>query len=107
MTIDVFCVGHAAYDLVFRVPAHPGPDEKAVASHLLEVGGGPAANAAVTVVRLGGQSAFGGYLSLDKFGERHHKELEAEGVLTEFVTRGPARSPLSAIFVKPDGQIQK
>lgn len=32
LDLDVLCVGHASYDLVFSVPRHPGPDEKTVAS---------------------------------------------------------------------------
>jgi sulfofructose kinase len=101
--IDVLCVGHAAYDLYFSVPHHPGPDEKAVADQFVSCGGGPAANAAVTVARLGYKSAFAGYLGNDVFGEKHLQELIAEGVLTELVVRGSPPSPLSVIIVKPDG----
>ena len=82
MYFDVLCVGHASYDLVFSVPHHPAEDEKMFADSLLSCGGGPAANAAVTVARLGFKSAFAGYLGLDVH----------------------LPTPLSAVLVKPDGR---
>ena len=102
--IDVLCVGHAAYDLVFQVPAHPGPDEKCVATNLIHCGGGPAANAAVAVTRLGLTSAFVGYLGKDVFGDLHLSELKEEGVVVDYIVRGSRLTPLSSIFVKPDGK---
>ncbi|GAH08321.1 unnamed protein product [marine sediment metagenome] len=56
-TTDVLCVGAGTYDLVYSVDHHPEPDEKIRASSFAGCGGGPAANAAVTVSRLGLQSA--------------------------------------------------
>jgi len=103
LLIDVLCVGHAAYDLIFSVPHHPGPDEKCTAKALSGCGGGPAANAAVTVSRLGLRSAFAGYLGQDEFGERHLKELNDAGVTTDRIVRGEASTPLSVVWVKPDG----
>ena len=102
--IDVLCVGTANYDLTLGVTRQPEPDEKTVASWLVECGGGPAANAAVTVARLGGSVAFLGYLGRDVWGERHLQELEGAGVLTDFVVRGDFPTPLSVVLVKPDGQ---
>lgn len=101
--IDVLCVGHAAYDLTFAVPHHPAPDEKAFASDFVGCGGGPAANAAVTVTRLGGISAFAGYLGQDMYGDLHLAELQDEGIDTTFVVRGIRPTPLSTIWAKPDG----
>lgn len=101
--VDVLCVGHASCDLVFSVPYQPGPDQKIVADGLLTCGGGPAANAAVTVARLGFSAAFAGYLGNDMPGNMHAAELAAEGVDTTLVVRGGAPSPLSVILVKPDG----
>ncbi len=56
--IDVLCVGITSYDLVFTVDHHPQADEKSIADALISCGGGPAANAAVTVAKLGLKSAF-------------------------------------------------
>lgn len=102
--IDVLCVGQATYDLIFSVTAHPGPDEKVFADHFVCCGGGPAANAAVTIARLGLKAAFAGYLGNDLFGSNHWQELVNFGVDTRFVVRGTAPTPLSAIMVKPGGQ---
>jgi sulfofructose kinase len=102
--IDVLCVGHAAYDLTLEVSHQPGPDEKTNASSLTECGGGPAANAAMTVARLGQRAAFSGYLGRDVWGERHLQEFCQAGVLTDLIVRGDFPTPLSVILVKPDGQ---
>ncbi|WP_045224633.1 carbohydrate kinase family protein [Methyloterricola oryzae] len=101
--VDVLCVGHASYDLIFSIPHHPASDEKLFAQDFCAFGGGPAANAAVLVARLGLKAAFAGYLGDDLYGDRHLAELQAEGVQTRWVVRGPAPTPLSAILVKPDG----
>ncbi len=104
ISVDVLCVGHASYDLIFEVPHHPSEDEKIFADSLLACGGGPAANAAVTVARLGYQAAFAGYLGADLYGEKHCQELAEEGVDTQLLVRGAAPTPLSTIIVKPDGK---
>lgn len=102
--LDVLCLGHASYDLVFAVPHHPGADEKLFADSLLGCGGGPAANAAITVARLGYSAAFAGYLGRDVYGDSHCAELEQAGVETGLIARGASPTPLSAILVKPDGK---
>jgi len=104
INVDVLCVGHASYDLIFAVPHHPNADEKIFADSLLACGGGPAANAAVTVARLGYQAAFAGYLGRDLYGDKHYQELVEEGVDTQLLVRGAAPTPLSTIIVKPDGK---
>ena len=103
-TTDVLCIGHAAYDLIFTVDHHPSADEKIFASDLMGCGGGPAANAAVTVTRLGYSAAFAGYLGDDVYGGAHLQELVSEGVNTELIVRGVSPTPLSTILVKPDGK---
>jgi sulfofructose kinase len=100
---DVLCVGHASYDLIFSVPHHPAADEKLFADAFLACGGGPAANAAVTVARFGLQAAFAGYLGDDLYGDRHFLELTEVGVDTGLIVRGPHPTPLSVVLVKPDG----
>jgi sulfofructose kinase len=102
--IDVLCVGAGTYDLVYSVERDPQPDEKIRASSFTGCGGGPAANAAITVSRLGLQSAFVGYLGNDIFGNAHLKELQRAGVNTDLVVRGDESSALSVVMVKPDGR---
>ncbi|HQH26941.1 MAG TPA: PfkB family carbohydrate kinase, partial [Oligoflexia bacterium] len=78
-------------------------DEKVSASSFLSCGGGPAANAAVTVARLGYKAAFCGSLGHDTYGELHSSELAAEGVELRLLVRSAQPTPLSVILVKPDG----
>jgi sulfofructose kinase len=104
INIDVLCVGHASYDLIFSVPHHPGADEKIFADDLLSCGGGPAANASVCVAKLGLTSAFAGYLGRDLYGDRHIQELNDANVDTRLIVRGPSPTPLSTILVSPDGK---
>jgi len=101
--IDVLCVGAATYDLVYSVDRHPQPDEKIRATSFIGCGGGPAANGAITVARLGLQAAFAGYLGNDIFGNAHFDELQQAGVHTALVARGDHSSALSVVMVKPDG----
>jgi sulfofructose kinase len=101
--IDVLCVGAGTYDLVYSVDRHPQPDEKIRATSFIGCGGGPAANGAVTVARLGLQAAFAGYLGNDIFGKAHIEELQQAGVHTDLVARGEHSSALSVVMVKPDG----
>ncbi len=102
--IDVLCAGAASYDLVFRVNHHPEPDEKTTADRFIRCGGGPAANAAVMVSRMGLKAAFAGYLGSDLFGRLHLEELQAAGVNTDLVVRGEGPTPVSGVFVKPSGE---
>jgi sulfofructose kinase len=101
--VDVLCVGQASYDLIFAVERQPGENEKIAATDYTNCGGGPAANAAVTVARLGGKAAFAGYMDNDIYGETHYRELRKEGVNCDLIVRGDRPTPLSAILVKPDG----
>jgi len=101
--IDVLCIGHAAYDLTMSVDVHPQADEKLQASSMQSCGGGPAANAAVQVARLGGTASFCGYLGNDLYGNAHVAELDAEGIDLSMLVRGNHPSSISQILAKPDG----
>ena len=101
--VDVLCVGHASYDLIFSVSKHPQADEKTVAVDFFSGGGGPAANAAVMVSKLGLKAAFSGYLSKDLYGEKHFQEFIEHHVCTDFIKRDKYPTPLSNIIVKPNG----
>ncbi len=103
LQVDVLCLGIACYDLIFSVDRHIDADEKMKASDLTACGGGIAANASMTVARLGYSVAFAGYLGQDMYGDKHLDELNAAGVNTDLVVRGEWPTSLSAILVKPDG----
>lgn len=100
---DVLCVGHASYDIAMAADHHPEADEKMLADAMQLAGGGPAANAAVCIARLGGKAGFCGYLGEDLFGTAHLQELEAEGVDTSLIVQGRNPTPVSQILAKPDG----
>ena len=102
--VDVLCVGHASYDLIYSVPHHPSEDEKMVADHFIGCGGGPAANAAVQVAKLGLKSAFAGYLGNDLYGDLHKRELIDNKLIVDYIIRGSSPTPLSMVLVKPDGK---
>ena len=102
--IDVLCVGATSYDFVFGVKHHPLADEKTTSDIFVSCGGGPAANAAVAVAKLGLTSAFCGYLGKDVFGQLHLQEMQAAGVHTDFIILGDRPTPISTVLVKPDGK---
>ncbi len=102
--IDVLCVGHACYDLIFSIDHHPVEDEKLFARHYHGCGGGPAANASVIVARLGFAAAFAGYLGNDLYGEKHLQEFRDNRVDNRYLVRGDNPTPLSVVLVKPDGK---
>ena len=104
INVDVLCVGHASYDLVFSVFQHPQADEKISAMDFVSCGGGPAANAAIIVTKLGLTSAFSGYLGHDLHGDKHFQELVENQVCTDFIVRGTAPTPVSTVLVKPNGE---
>ncbi len=101
--VDVLCVGYACVDINFSASHHPSADEKLRATRLSTCGGGPAANAAVAVARLGGRARFCGYLGVDAFGDAHLRELEQDGVLCDMMARGDPPTPMAAVTIKPDG----
>ena len=101
--IDVLCVGVTSYDFYFMIDHHPQPDEKAVAETFLSCGGGPAANAAITVAKMGLSVAFAGYLGKDVWGDLHLQELQQAGVQTNWIVRAENPTPISTVLVKPNG----
>jgi len=103
-SVDVLCVGYACYDLIFSVDEHPQADEKVFATDFDATGGGPAANAAISIARLGYKSAFSGYLGHDIYGDKHCQELINDNVNTQLLVRGNQPTPLSSIIVKPNGE---
>jgi sulfofructose kinase len=101
----VLCAGIAVEDFIFRVDAFPTPSTKARARDLVVTGGGCAANAAVTVARLGGDARFAGPLGGDEASERIVQGLRREGVDTTAVVRLPnAVASVSGIFVDASGE---
>lgn len=101
----VACIGITVRDIIFPVKSLPSGAGKVHASERHEVGGGPAANAAVTIARLGGQARFVGPIGDDALGAELIEELSKLGVDTSHVRLVPGqRSPLSAVTVDTGGE---
>ncbi len=101
----VICVGIAVRDVIFSVESLPAGPGKTHATARREVGGGPAANAAVAISRLGGATRFIGPLGDDPLGEELVEELSTLDVDTSRVRSIPdASSPLSTVVVDPTGE---
>jgi sulfofructose kinase len=101
----VVCVGLAVADFVFGMESAPNRPGKHFAGSFTRVGGGPAANAAVTVAALGGAARFIGHVGADAEGERIVSELAARGVDVSRVRVSAGRqSPVSAVIVDAAGE---
>lgn len=100
----VVCAGLATRDTIWRIPTHPTPDGRVVATEMMVAGGGPSATAAVTLARLGIDVAFVGAVGDDDAGIFVLDGLAVEGVDVSMLSVVPgARTPQSAILVGPDG----
>ncbi|MBU1675367.1 hypothetical protein KKA85_06250, partial [bacterium] len=76
----VIVVGYSAWDLIFPLAETPPPDSKTEVSPMVTCGGGPAANAAIALSRLGVCVRLVSVMSDDVFGRAHLDELAAAGV---------------------------
>lgn len=76
----VLVVGHACIDLITRLERPLRPDEKAEATHAWMGGGGPGANAAVALRRLGHDVRLACALGDDDLGRLAHDQLVDAGV---------------------------
>ncbi|AMA55463.1 sugar kinase [Bradyrhizobium sp. CCGE-LA001] len=103
----ILCIGIPVRDLTFRVEAVPARGSKSNASHLAEICGGNALNAAIAIARLGGRVAFVG--PMGDAGETSSgfilDRMAAEGIDTTHIVRMPdATTPVSAILIEPSGE---
>src|SRR5262245_14108485 len=93
----ILCAGIVVLDEVFRVKEFPPPDGKIEAIEFMAIGGGNAANAAITIARLGGQASYAGPVGDDAAGDRILANLAREKIDTRGCVRVPGTSsPLSA-----------
>jgi sulfofructose kinase len=101
----VNCVGVGVLDLVYRVADLPHGEGKIFGDDLQEIGGGMAANAAVTVARLGGRAGWFGRLGTDELGDRILTGIAAEHVAVGSVLRVPGvHSSHSVVLVDDAGR---
>ena len=103
--IRIACVGIAVMDRIYYVEGLPTEGGKYVAKRYTEVGGGPAATAAVAAAKLGAQVDFIGRVGDDDTGNSLLAELESLGVNTRYSRRyAGAKSSQSAIMVDAQGE---
>lgn len=76
----IVCQGLLASDFVTRTGFPVPRDRKVRVKEFVRQGGGPAANAAVAIARLGGRTVFQGAVGDDALGAEQRKELADEGV---------------------------
>lgn len=101
----IACVGITVLDRIWYLADLPKEGGKYVANNYTEVGGGPAATAAVAAAKLGADVDFIGRVGDDDNGSRLLAELESLGVNTRFtrIFKG-ARSSQSAVLVDASGE---
>ena len=101
----IVCVGITVLDRIWYLNDLPKEGGKYVANNYKEVGGGPAATAAVAAAKLGAKVDFIGRVGDDDTGNRLLAELESLGVNTRYtrVVKG-ARSSQSAVLVDAGGE---
>lgn len=101
----IACVGIAVMDRLYYLGDLPCEGGKYVANQYREVGGGPAATAAVAAAKLGAEVDFIGRVGDDDTGHSLLQELASLGVNTRYTrTVANARSSQSAILVDGQGE---
>ncbi|WP_027530451.1 sugar kinase [Bradyrhizobium sp. WSM3983] len=103
----ILCIGIPVRDLTFRVEAVPERGSKANASHLAEICGGNALNAAIAMARLGGCVAFAGPMgdARETSSSFILELMAAEGIDIRHIARMPgAATPVSAIIIDATGE---
>lgn len=103
----ILCIGIPVRDLTFRVEAVPARGSKANASHLAEICGGNALNAAIAIARLGGRVAFAGPMgdARETSSAFILERMAAEGIDASHIVRMPdVSTPVSAIIIDATGE---
>ncbi|PJG50148.1 sugar kinase [Bradyrhizobium forestalis] len=103
----VLCIGMPVRDLILRVEALPERGSKANASHLAEICGGNALNAAIAIARLGGRVAFAGPMGDARESSSGFilARMAQEGIDVAHIVRMPdVTTPVSAIMIEPSGE---
>lgn len=103
--MSIACLGITVLDRIQRVATLPTVGGKYVATDYYEVGGGPAATAAVAVAKLGHQVEFIGRVGNDSVATTMLAELSSYDVNVENIVRiEGASSAFSAILVDDEGE---
>jgi sulfofructose kinase len=103
----ILCIGIPVRDLTFRVEAVPERGSKANASHLAEICGGNALNAAIAIARLGGRVSFAGPMgdASETSSGFILERMATEGIdISHIVRMSGAATPVSAIIIDATGE---
>lgn len=101
----VLCVGVAVLDNMFSIETFPAEPTKTFARDFRQVGGGPAANGAVTIARLGGAASLWARVGDDTIGAGLIAELQSYGVNTATMRQiAGRRTGVSAVMVDEKGE---
>ena len=95
----VVCIGSSTYDYIAVVEGAIAPDVRLPARDMLQGFGGPSANAAVTLARLGVPVSFVGGLGDDEQGRSIRDGLEREGVEISGLRVVPGDRSASSVIV--------
>lgn len=103
----ILCIGMPVRDLTFRVEAMPARGSKANATHLAEICGGNALNAAIAMARLGGRVSFAGPMGDARETSSGFilERMAVEGIDTSHIVHMPdVTTPVSAIIIDATGE---
>ncbi|WBL78490.1 sugar kinase [Bradyrhizobium xenonodulans] len=103
----ILCIGIPVRDLTFRVEAMPARGSKANATHLAEICGGNALNAAIAMARLGGRVSFAGPMGDTRETSSGFilERMAVEGIDTSHIVHMPdVTTPVSAIIIDATGE---
>ncbi|WFU40882.1 PfkB family carbohydrate kinase [Bradyrhizobium sp. CB82] len=103
----ILCIGIPVRDLTFRVEGVPQHGGKANATHLEEICGGNALNAAIAIARLGGRAALVGPMGDVRETSSGFilERMAREGIDVGHVVRMPGlTTPVSAIMIDASGE---
>ncbi len=101
----VACAGIVTLDHIFQIDTLPTQEGKYSATGHLTIGGGVAANAAATVVGLGGTASFIGCVGDDDAGDNVIEQFLDLGIATDSMQRIANHStPISFVLVDRAGQ---
>lgn len=103
----ILCIGIPVRDLTFRVGGVPARGSKVNATHLDEICGGNALNAAIGIVRLGGRASICGPMgdARETSSRFIFEKLAHEGIDTKHLMHMPGLvTPVSSVMVDPSGE---
>jgi sulfofructose kinase len=104
--MDVVGLGFTSLDSIGIVPHLPGVDESVLLHDLTRQGGGPVAQALVTLARLGASVGFVGRVGDDEAGQEMVRSLRAEGVDVSRLQIEPGATSAQCIILvdRPTGK---